>query len=115
MSLNVTKIILQHPGVENNRKAWENDIQPSLQLLFHWPPPLTGGWGVRQFQQVLSGVASEMRQSPHGELLQCLSALWSFRRAVAVALANDPFPQLGELRCINSSTGVIVVTYGDHM
>jgi hypothetical protein len=42
MSLNVTKIILQHPGVENNRKAWENDIQPSLQLLFHWPPPLTG-------------------------------------------------------------------------
>jgi hypothetical protein len=49
-----------------------------------------------------------MRQSPHGELLQCLSALWSFRRAVAVALANDPFPQLGELRCINSSTGVTV-------
>ena len=106
MSLNVTKIILQHPGVENNRKAWENDIQPSLQLLFHWPPPLTSGWGVRQFQQVLSGVASEMRQSPHGELLQCLSALWSFRRAIAVALANDPFPQLGELPCINSSTGV---------
>lgn len=89
--------------------------QPSLQLLFHWPPPLTSGWGVWQFQQVLSGVASEMRQSPHGELFQCLSTLWSFRRAVAVALANDPFPQLGELRCINTSIGVIVAAYGDHV